>query len=215
MRLYQSVGPNPRVVTMFIAEKGITVPRVFVDLVSGENRREPYLTKNPQGGIPILELDDGSAISESTAICEYLEEIHPNPSLIGTTPEARARTRAAVREIDQLIVVPASNGFRSSEGLPLFKDRTLCVPEAAAGNKAYAADGFRRIDAMLAGRAFVTTVGFTLADIVLFCFVEFAGTVGQGVAPALKNIARWRETIAARPASIASANPKIGIEDPA
>ena len=215
MRLYQSIGPNPRVVTMFIAEKGLTVPRVRVDLVGGENRREPYLSKNPQGGIPTLELDDGSAIAESTVICEYLEEIHPNPPLIGATPEARARTRAALRQIDQSIVVPASNGFRSSEGLRLFRERTLCVPEAAAGNKAYAADGFRRIDAMLGDRAFVTGAGFTLADIVLFCFAEFAGSVGQGVAPELTNIARWQATLAARPAAIASANPKIGIEEPA
>lgn len=96
MKLYQSIGPNPRVVTMFIAEKGIAVPRQTVDIMSGENRQPADLALNATGGLPILLCDDGTVIPESIAICEYLEERHPAPALIGADPAARAATRAAV-----------------------------------------------------------------------------------------------------------------------
>lgn len=215
MKLYQSVGPNPRVVLMFIEEKGISIDRALVNLLGGENRQGAYLAKNPHGGVPVLELDDGSFLPESTAICEYLEELHPEPRLIGATLEERARTRATVRRIDQTIVVPASNGFRSSEGLALFKERTLCVPEAAAGNKAYAANGLAQVDRTLASQHYVAGERFTLADIVLFAFVEFMGQIGQTVEPALANLARWREEIAARPSATASADPKLGLKEAA
>ncbi|HEY1638496.1 MAG TPA: glutathione S-transferase N-terminal domain-containing protein [Rhizomicrobium sp.] len=93
MKLYNSIGPNPRVVRMFVAEKDLEIPLVEVDLMAGENRREPYLQKNAAGQLPALELDDGRCITEITAICEYLEDTHPAPPLIGSTPEERAETR--------------------------------------------------------------------------------------------------------------------------
>ena len=83
MRLYSSIGPNPKVVRMFMAERGIELPKVEVDLMGGENRREPYLSKNPSGQLPCLELDDGTVLAEITAICEYLDEKYPGTSLIG------------------------------------------------------------------------------------------------------------------------------------
>src|SRR5437764_5536672 len=89
MQLYNSIGPNPRAVRMFMAERGIELPKVQIDLMGGENRREPYRTKNPSGQCPALQLDDGSVISEITAICEYLDETAPGPSLIGKTPQER------------------------------------------------------------------------------------------------------------------------------
>ena len=211
MKLHQSVGPNPRVVIMYVDEKAIYLPRQFIDIVGGENRRDAYLAKNPAGGTPLLELDDGGCIGESIAIAEYLEEKHPSPPLIGTTAEERAATRALIRRIDHDVVVPMSNGFRSSEGLPMFKDRLLCVPEAAAGNKAYARDGLAKLDARLAGKAWLAGERFTLADILLFCFVEFGGQVGQPLDPALANLAAWRDRVAARPSAAASADPKHGL----
>ena len=112
MKLFSSIGPNPRVVRMFIAEKGIEIPVEPVDVMSGENRREPYLQKNPAGQLPCLELADGSRLSEITAICEYLDEKYPEPSLLGSTPEERAKTRMWVRRIDLNIPEPLANGFR-------------------------------------------------------------------------------------------------------
>ena len=143
MKLYTSVGPNPRVVKMFLAEKGLDVDSVTVDLRAGENRQESYLKLNPAGQTPALELDDGSYLSEITAICEYLEERHPSPPLIGSTPEERAMTRMWTRRVDIKICEPLANGFRYGEGLQIFENRIRCLPEASAGLKAVAHDGER------------------------------------------------------------------------
>src|SRR6516162_5333292 len=107
MKFYNSRGPNPRMVRMFMAEKGFDVPKVEVDLLAGENRREPYLSVNPAGQMPALELDDGTVLAEITAICEYLDEIGKGPSLIGSTPDERARTRMWTRRVDLNIIEPA------------------------------------------------------------------------------------------------------------
>src|SRR5438270_10770691 len=131
MNLYQSIGPNPRVVKIFIAEKGLDVPRVDVDLMKGENRQPPHVARNPSGQTPCLELDDGRYLAEITAICEYLEEKHPSPPLIGPTAQERAETRMWTRRVDLKICEPMANGFRFSEGLGLFKDRLLCIPANA------------------------------------------------------------------------------------
>ena len=199
MKLTSSIGPNPGVVTMFIAEKGIDVPTETIDIMTGENRRADFLAKNPTGGTPLLVLDDGSFLSESIAICEYLEELHPAPALVGSTPEERAETRMWVRRIDLGFVQPSVFGFRGAEGLGIFKDRMRCLPEAAAGMKAVAQDGLAMIDAQLAGRQFVCGDRFTLADILLFCFTSFGAQVGQPADPALANLAAWSARIAARP----------------
>jgi glutathione S-transferase len=211
MKLYQSVGPNPRVVTMFIAEKDVTIERAYLDIQVGENRQADYLAKNPAGGTPCLELDDGSFLSESVAICEYLEEKYPSPPLVGLSAEDRAQTRSALRWVDQQIVVPMSNGFRSAEGLPMFQPRMLCVPEAADGNKAYARDGMEKADTRLAGQDYLCGSRFTLADILLFCFVEFGGMVGQPIPDSLNNLKAWQTRVAARPSAATSANPKNGL----
>ena len=131
MKLYTGMGPNPRVVRLFMAEKGIEIPLEVVDLMAGENRKGPHLARNPAGQLPTLELDDGTMLSEITAICEYLEEKHPTPALIGATAEERAATRMWTRRIDLNIVEPMTNGFRYAEGYQLFKDRVHCIPAAA------------------------------------------------------------------------------------
>jgi glutathione S-transferase len=199
MKLYQSIGPNPRVVTMFIAEKGLDIERVDVDLMGGENRRSPHLARNPSGQTPTLELDDGTCLSEITAICEYLEEVKPEPALIGRTPEERAETRMWTRRVDLRICEPMANGFRFGEGLGLFRDRVLCVPEASPGLKSLAKDGEAWLDGQLKG-PWIVGDRFTLADILLFAFVEFGATVGQPLDPGLKNLTAWFERVKARTA---------------
>src|SRR5690348_12740856 len=156
MKFYNSVGPNPRVVRMFMAEKGIDIPRVEVDLRGGENRREPYTTKvNPAGQCPALELDDGTVLAEITAICEYLEEKQPNPPLIGATPEERAETRMWTRRIDLGILEPMANGFRFSEGLKMFQDRIHCIPQASDDLKLTAQKKLAWLDQQMAGKTYV------------------------------------------------------------
>lgn len=203
MKLYNSIGPNPRVVRMFMAERGIEVPKQEVDLRGGENRREPYTAKNPSGQLPALELDDGTVLAEITAICEYLDEKAPGPSLIGSTPEQRAETRMWTRRIDLNIVEPMANGFRFSEGLKLFENRIRCIPEAADGLKATARDKLAWLDGLMAGKQFVCGSRFTLADILLFAFLDFGNQVGQKLSPDLKNISAWFERMKARPSAAA------------
>ena len=203
MQFYNSIGPNPKTVRMFMAERGIELPKVKVDLMGGENRREAYLAKNPAGQTPALELDDGSCLTEITAICEYLDEVTPGESLLGATPEERARTRMWVRRIDLNIVEPMANGFRFAEGLPLFQNRVRCIPEAAAGLKETAKDKLAWLDGLIAGRQYIAGDKLTLADILLFCFVEFGATVGQKLDPALTNLGAWYERMKARPSAAA------------
>ena len=201
MRLFNSVGPNPRVVTLFLAEKGITLPHVTVDIRGGENRRAPYIDAvNPAGQTPALELDNGSIVTEITAICEYLEERHPSPPLIGTTAEERAETRMWVRRADLKVCEPLTAGFRGAEGLPMFEQRTRCLPEAAAGLKAVAQDGIAWFDAQIAGRQYIAGDRFTLADIMLFAFLDFGRAVGQPFAPENRHVAAWFDRVSKRPA---------------
>jgi len=201
MKLYNSIGPNPKAVRMFMAEKGIELPKVEVDLMGGENRREPYLGKNPSGQLPCLELDDGRHLAEITAICEYLDEKFPGGSLIGRTPEERAETRMWVRRIDLNIVEPLAAGFRYSDGLKLFQSRIHVIPQAAADLKQIAQEKLHWLDGLMAGKSFVCGERLSLADILLFAFLEFGARVGQPLDPALKNVGGWYERMKARPSA--------------
>ena len=205
MRFFNSIGPNPRVVKMFMAEKGIDIPRVEVDLRAGENRQEAHLMRNPSGQMPTLELDDGRYLAEVTAICEYLEERHPNPVLIGATPEERAITRMWTRRVDLYIVEPMLNGFRSGEGLAFFKERLRVMPQAADDLKTLAREKIAWLDGLMAGRDFIAGPALTLADILLFCTMDFAAGVGQPVNRENKNIAAWFDRVKSRPSAAASA----------
>ncbi|MEZ6028985.1 MAG: glutathione S-transferase family protein [Hyphomonadaceae bacterium] len=204
MKFYNSIGPNPRVVKMFMAEKGIDVPRVEVDLRAGENRQAAHVARNPSGQMPTLELDDGRYLAEVTAICEYLEEKHPSPPLIGTNAEERAMTRMWTRRVDLYIVEPMLTGFRAAEGYALFKDRMRLFPQAAADLKTLAQEKIAWLDGLIAGRDFIAGDRFTLADILLYCTLDFAQSVGQPVNRDNKNIAAWFDRVSARPSAEAS-----------
>jgi glutathione S-transferase len=205
MKLHVSIGPNPRVVKMFLAEKGLEMPSVTVDLMGGENRQAPYsVSVNPAGQTPALELDDGGCLTEITAICEYLEERQPSPPLIGTTAEERAQTRMWTRRADIKICEPMANGFRYAEGLPLFQNRLRCLPEAAAGLKAVARDGEEWFEGQFKG-PWIAGDRFTLADILLFSFLDFGAQVGQPLDPAFGKLTDWFARVKARPSAAASA----------
>ncbi len=205
MKFYNSIGPNPRVVNMFIAEKGLDIPREEINLMAGENRQAAYMAKNPSGQMPALETDEGPVLAEITVICEYLEELHPDPPLIGSTPMERAETRMWTRRIDLNIAETMANGFRFSQGLALFQNRVRTIPEAADGLKATAREKLAWLDGLIAGREFIVGNRFTLADILLFCFVEFGNQVGQPLDPANANLAAWRERVKTRPSAAVGA----------
>jgi glutathione S-transferase len=204
MKFYNSIGPNPRVVRMFMAEKGIDVPKVEVDLRGGENRREPYTKLNPSGQCPALELDDGTVLAEVTVICEYLDETKKDtPSLIGNSPAERAATRMWTRRVDLNIVEPALNGFRFAEGLKLFQNRVRCIPEAADGLKATARDKLAWLEGLMGGKSYIAGDKLSMADIFLFPMLDFLKTVGQPIDPAHKSLTAWYERMKARPSAAA------------
>lgn len=203
MKLYNSIGPNPHVVRMFMAERGISLPTEMVDLPSGENRQGDYLKVNPAGQTPALLLDDGSVVSEILAICEYLDETQPGDRLLGATPEERAQSRRWTRWVDLNVCEPMGNGFRFAEGLPMFKDRVHCVPEAAPGLKAIAQNRLAWLDARLADHDYIGGDRFGMADILLFCFQAFGNAVGQPLNPEFKNLTAWFARVGARPSAAA------------
>ena len=203
MKLYNSIGPNPQVVRMFLAELGQEIEMVEVDLMAGENRQEDHLKRNPSGQMPALELDNGNFISEVTVICEYLDENQGNTDLIGKSAEDRAETKMWTIRIDLQIVEPLTSGFRYSEGLELFKTRMRVIPEAAEGLKLIAQEKILWLDSLMEGKEFVCGDRFTLADIMLFCFLNFGATVGQTINPEAKNITAWFEKVKERPSAAA------------
>lgn len=203
MKFYNSVGPNPKMVRMYMAERGISVPTEEVDLMGGENRQSDYLERNPRGQLPCLELDDGSFLAEVTAICEYLEELNGASDIVGTSPQARAETRMWMRRADLYVCEPLANGFRFAEGLPMFESRMLCRPEAADGLKALAANGVDWFNTQLEGRTWLAGDTFTLADVLLFSFLEFGATVGQPLPESATNVKAWYDRVAARPSATA------------
>ena len=204
MKLYNSIGPNPRVVRMFLAEKGLKIPVTEVDLLAGENRRGDYTAVNPHGTTPALEVESGSHIAEITVICEYLEELHPTPSLIGETPMQRAETRMWIRRIDLNICEPMTNGFRATEGRALVAPRIKLVGEAGGAElKAIARDRLLWLDGLMGKRAFVCGDRFSLADILLFCFLDFGISVGQPIPDEAAWVKGWFERVKARASTAA------------
>ena len=195
MRLFDSIGPNPHVVRMFISELGIDIEKIEVDLMGGENRQETHLIRNPSGQMPALELDDGNFLAEITVICEYLDEVNGHTSLIGRTAEERAETRMWTRRIDLQIIEPLANGFRYSEGYEIFKDRLHLIPEAADDLKAIAQERLTWLDKQLDGKEYICGDRFSLADIMFYCFIKWGTEAGQPLNPENINVAKLLEKL--------------------
>jgi glutathione S-transferase len=204
MKLFDSVGPNPRVVRMALAEQGLTIETVMIDIMKAENRQPAYLAMVPSGGTPALQLDDGTVISEITAIVEYLDEQPDANRIMGTTPEKRAETRMWARRIDLYILEPMANAFRASEGRAMFASRmTLVGPEAAVELKAIAQEKLLWLDTQLQGRTWVCGDRYSMADILLLAFIEFGASVGQPMPAAATWLPEWHKRAAARPSAAA------------
>ena len=203
MKLYNSMGPNPKAVRMFLAEAGIELDTQEVDIMAGENRQADYLKLNPGGQCPALALDDGTVIAEITVICEYLDEKFGPSALVGCTAEERAETRMWVRRIDQAILENMANGFRYAEGAQLFEGRMRLIPHAADDLKTLAQEKITWLDGQMTGKSFVCGDRFSLADIVLFAFIEFFGQMGQAMNADNSNMVDWYERVKQRPSAAA------------
>lgn len=204
MKLYTSIGPNPRIVRMFAAEKGVTLSMEAVDILAGDCRREPYLSINPLGSTPALVLGSGQVVTEVVAICEYLEELLPGPALIGTTAEERANVRMWTRRIDLGFAAPITLAFRATDGRALFEPRLIVAPvEAGPSLKAMGMATLDFIDTECADRGFVAGETLSLADILLFSFVDFANLVGMSPLESRPWLTQWFARIGDRDGAVA------------
>jgi len=202
MKLYVSVGPNPRIVRFFLREKALQVDEQRIDLVGGENRAAAFLALNPAGQLPALHLASGAVIGEAPVICDYLETRLGGPPLIGPDPERRAEVLMWVRRVEQTFAHPVTMAFRYGPGIGLFGPRMRCLPEAAPGMADLARDGAAWLNDQLEGRTFLNGERLSLADITLWCFVDFARQrAGLAADPAQAHLHAWFDRIALRPAA--------------
>lgn len=208
MKVLNSFGPNPRMLRMFLIEKGIDLPMDNIDIIGGENREADYLARNPYGAMPTLILDDGTAIGETIPICEYLEEIYPQPSLFGSDARARVNTRMWLRRTELNIGEHMYHAFRYSDGYGLFENRVYCIPEAANGLKAKAQDGLRYLDGLLGERAYIAGDEFSIADLPLYTVLDFMKDAGQPLERENHNIAAWFDRIDGRDSATRSLHPE-------
>jgi glutathione S-transferase len=197
--LEYAMAPNPRRVRIFLSEKGVEVPSVQVDISKAENRQPAYLAKNPLGGVPTLELDDGTCISETVAICRYFEELHPEPPLFGTDARDRAIVEMWNRRMELEVFVPITQVFRN--GHEFFKGRIEQVPEFGEVCRRAATKRLEWLDGELAGRDFVAGDRFSIADITALVGIDFGRVSDIRIAPDQKNLARWHEAVSSRPSA--------------
>ncbi len=203
MKLYDGGRvPNARRVRIFLAEKGISVPMVPVDLGKKEHRSEEFTARNPLQRVPVLELDDGTVLTESVAICRYFEELHPEPALFGTGALGKALVEMWNRRAEFELYLAVQAAFRHLHpGMAGYE-----VPQVAEWgevNKGRAIEAMRLFDRQLAANRFVAGADFSIADITAFVSVEFLKAARLSVPDDMKHLARWRDEVAARPGAAA------------
>lgn len=191
-------APNPHKLRIYLAEKGLSIPLERVDLRRGDNHRPEFLAKNPTGALPVLELDDGSCLTESLVIIEYLEELHPEPPMIGTEPLERARVRELERFAELSILNRITHIFVNSS--PIFAHRKP-VPEAAEQARAALPAALRLMDARIGQRPFVAGPRPTIADCTLYAAFEHAERANVEIADAYPNLMRWYAAFGRRPSA--------------
>jgi glutathione S-transferase len=202
MKLHEFRGaPNPKKVRVYLAEKGIEVASVPVDIVSGENRKPEFLKKNPMGGLPVLELDDGTFLPESLAIIEYFEDLHPNPPMIGTAPLERARVRALERLCELSVLGRIAVVFQNTH--PLFAGRVKQSPDAAESARTALASNLKVLDDKIGASQFVAGDKPTIADCTLLAALQFAEFAQIPLDPGLTNVQRWYASFQKRPSAAA------------
>jgi len=200
MKLYDfTMAPNPRRVRIFLAEKGIEVPLVQVNLASAENRKPEFLAKNPMGTLPVLELDDGTYLAESVAICRYFEELKPQPALLGIDAKDRAIVEMWNRRMELDLFFPVAQAFRNTSDF--FKGRIPQVPEWGKVCKESALKRLEWLDKELATRQFIAGDRYSIADITALVAVDFGRPTNIRIAPEQKNLARWYQAVSSRPSA--------------
>lgn len=209
MKLYDmSVAPNPRRVRIFLAEKGIEVPRVEINIRAGENLQPEFLAINPRGVLPTLQLEDGTVIDESVAICRYFEELRPDPPLLGRSALEKAMIECWNRRIESDAGQPVVDAFRNS--YPPYAERAVpgkagvrAIPELAQRGMRRLAEFYPVFDRRLAESEYVAGGSFSLADITALCIVDFARAIQLPQPEGLEHYDRWHAQVSARPSAAA------------
>ena len=201
MKIYDSLGaPNPRRVRVFLAEKGITnIPFVQVNIATAENRKPEFLKINPMGGIPVLELDDGTHIAESVAICRYFETIKPEPPLMGVDAKDKAVVEMWNRRMEFEILSMTAASFRNTSDF--FKGRIPQVKEYGEIAKSAALKRLEWLDTVLADREFIAGPRYTIADITALIGIDFGRTTAIKIQESQKNLTRWHQAVSSRPSA--------------
>ena len=201
MKLHEAESPNARRVWIFMKEKGIDVDRVPVDIRAGENLKPEYLAKNPMGRVPVLELDDGTCLAESVAICRYFESLHPDPCLFGEGGLEAANIEMWNRRAELNFAMNAAGAFRNITGF--FKDRETCVPEWGRVCTDEAKSKLGVFEDQLGKSEYLAGDRFSIADISMGVFYGFAGMIEKmaqvDFALDRPNLKRWYEQISKRP----------------
>ncbi len=207
MKLYDhKLAPNTRRVRVFLAEKGIEVPMQPVDLKEREQQGNAFVAMNPFATVPVLELDDGSHLCESVAICRYFEALHPDPPLMGTDPADIATVEMWQRRVEMNGMMAAGDAFRNSS--PAFEGRAVAgltqypqIAELAERGRARVTRFYEMLDDVLADREFIAGDRYTIADITGLITVDFGGWSKITPDPSLKNVHTWYERVSSRPSA--------------
>ncbi|QDB99691.1 glutathione S-transferase [Mesorhizobium sp. 8] len=195
-------APNPRRVRVFLAEKGIEVPLVPVDMGALEHRQEAVSSRNPLRRLPVLELDDGTVLTESVAICRYFEELHPEPALFGQGALGKALVEMWQRRMELNLMFPVSQAFRHIH--PAMKEWEVPqIPEWGEANKPKAVEFLHLLDSELAGREFVAGDAYSIADITGLIAVDFMKPARIQMPEECTNVRRWYQAVSSRPSASA------------
>jgi glutathione S-transferase len=203
MKLYDGGrAPNPRRVTIFLAEKGVDIEKVPVDMGTLGHRSEAVTRLNPLQRLPVLELDDGTVLTESVAICRYIESLHPEPPLMGTDPLDQARVEMWNRRMELHLLGAVAAAFRHTH--PAMADWEVPqISEWGEANRDKAVDFLRFLDNELAGRTYVAGERFTIADITGMVSISFMKPARITLPDELTHVKRWHEAVSARPSASA------------
>lgn len=204
LKLYNTPmpAPNPRRVRMFLAEKGVSIPLVDVALAKGEHKAAEHIARNSLGQTPVLELEDGTCLSETVSICRYLESLYPEPNLFGATPLEEAQIDMWVRRVEFQLMSPAGMFWRHAHPFTA----KVVVPqyqEFGASNRGHYERALMWLDGELAGRDYVAGDRFTVADICALSTVDFAAWIGLAVPEGAGHVKAWHARVSARPGAAA------------
>jgi glutathione S-transferase len=201
MKLYShSLAPNPRRVRIFAAEKGINLTLEDVDILAGQSRTPEFLAKNSSGAVPVLELDDGSHLSESVAICRYLEGLHPEPNLLGRDLREQADIERWNRRMELELFAAIGRTVQNTSSI--FQGRFKQFPEYGEAQRAVVYQRLERMDRELNGHQFVAGDRFTIADITALVAIDIGGRLADiKVAPDLAHLTRWHNAVSNRPSA--------------